>query len=173
MRVIISLLFFVLAVGCSTTSVPLVQKTYAPQVDFSQLKTFSWQAGSSNETMTGRYQQTLRTAVQTALETKGVSYTESASDFLVATSLTVEKKIITIEDGSNLKTGVRSSSAEPMAFQVNEGGLSINFYDSKNGQQIFQGTARTEIDDNLSAEKRKEQIVKAVTKILADYPSGK
>jgi hypothetical protein len=56
------------------------------------------------------------------------------------------------------------------AFQYEEGSLILDFVDPQTKQLIWRGSAKAEVDDVKTPEKREALIDEAVQKILKNFP---
>jgi len=176
MRLIKSLCMLVLLVavaGCST--VYDVQFDYNTKTDFANLKTYNWLAVPDKADIDSLDAMRVQKAVNTEMQAKGLRLTSGIPDFLIAEHLGKKDKVSVRDWGYDYgpNAGYWGGYWGPggvSTFQYEEGSLILDFVDPQTKQLIWRGSAKAEVDDVRTPEKREALINEAVQKILKNFP---
>jgi hypothetical protein len=175
----ISILFLTIVVfACQTIK---VSYDYDRQADLTKYRTYKL----SDETLNLQIQQLNRdriiNAVENGMAAKGFSKSENP-DIIVDINLASEEKQTATATTTGSYYGSRyrgwNYGSGFSTTQINydkyvEGTLVITFVDAKKEQIVWQGSGTKTLIENASAEKRDENINKAVQQILNNYPPAK
>jgi len=171
----ICLLFLLaVAVGCST--VYDVQFDYNTKTDFANLKTYNWLPVPEKADIDSLDAMRVQKAVNTEMQAKGLRLTSGIPDFLIAEHLGKKDKVSVRDWGYNYGPyagywgGYRGPMGGVSTFQYEEGSLILDFVDPQTKQLIWRGSAKAEVDDVRTPEKREALINEAVKKILKNFP---
>jgi hypothetical protein len=171
-------IFFVLfligfTVSCSSTYD--VKHDYDKKVNFSDLKTFDWmqvpeKAGISTLTV-----QRVINAVNAELKAKGFMRSPDNPDFLIAQHIGKRDQVQVSDwgDGYGGHRGYRGGYWGPSGattYQYEEGSLILDFVDPKTKDLIWRGSAKAEVQNIDTPEKREKTINAAVKDILRTFP---
>ena len=171
----LSLLFLLVAVaGCST--VYDVQFDYNTKTDFANLKTYNWLPVPEKADIDSLDAMRVQKAVNTEMQAKGLRLTSGIPDFLIAEHLGKKDKVSVRDWGYNYGPyagywgGYRGPMGGVSTFQYEEGSLILDFVDPQTKELIWRGSAKAEVDDVRTPEKREALINEAVQKILKNFP---
>ena len=162
-----------LMVGCAT--IYDVKYDYDKQTDFAALKTYDWMEVPAEAGMDTLTIERIKAAVNAELMAKGLRQTSENPDFLIAEHTGSKEKVQTTDWGYSYGSygrywggywGPRNVST----YEYEEGWLILDFVDSESKNLIWRGTAKAEIQNVDTPEKRVKLINKAVEKILEKYP---
>lgn len=171
----LSLLFLLIAVAsCST--VYDVQFDYNTKTDFANLKTYNWLPVPEKADIDSLDAMRVQKAVNAEMQAKGLRLTSGIPDFLIAEHLGKKDKVSVRDWGYNYGPyagywgGYRGPMGGVSTFQYEEGSLILDFVDPQTKQLIWRGSAKAEVDDVRTPEKREALINEAVQKILKNFP---
>lgn len=162
------------AAGCST--VYDVQFDYNTKTDFANLKTYNWLPVPEKTDIDSLDVVRVQKAVNAEMQAKGLKMTSDNPDFLIAEHLGKEDKVSVRDWGYDYGPyagywgGYRGSMGGVSTFQYQEGSLILDFVDPQTKQLIWRGSAKAEVDDMRTPEKRETLINEAVQKILKNFP---
>ena len=166
--------------GCSSVS---VHRDYDPSVDFSRLKTFSWQHAEQPETGDPRIDNDLnderiRTAIKATLATKGFQPVEQAeADFLVAYFVEHQRKL----SSGSVSMGVGRSSYgrhggvgySTGASEYDQAILTLDVINPAGEKMIWRGVGTRATYEGSNPQKSTQIVNEAVAKILKKFPPKK
>jgi len=170
-------MFFVLfsigfTVSCSTTY--NVTYDYDPQANFSDLKTFDWMQVPEKAGINSLVVQRVKNAVNAELKAKGLIMTSNNPDFLIAEHLGKKDQVQVTDWGYGYgRRGYRGGhrgTGGVSVYQYEEGFLILDFVDAKSKKLIWRGSAKAEVHNVDTPEKREKRINAAVKEILKKYP---
>ena len=170
----LSLLFLLVAVaGCST--VYDVQFDYNTKTDFANLKTYNWLPVPEKADIDSLDAMRVQKAVNAEMQAKGLRLTSGIPDFLIAEHLGKKEKVSVRDWGYTYGPyagywGGYWGPGGVSTFQYEEGSLILDFVDPQTKQLIWRGSAKAEVDDVRTPEKREALINEAVQKILKNFP---
>ncbi len=162
--------------ACSTTK---VSYDYDKQADFSQYQTYSYSEAATDLPIQELNQARLLRAIDQEMTARGFTKSESP-DVLVDLHVRAEQK----RDATATTTYNGGMYGNPWRWgygggfsttQVNvneyvEGTLFINVVDTEMEKIVWQGIGTKTLSEDISPEKREENINKAVSKIFENYP---
>ena len=144
-----------------------------PGADFAKFKTYKWVAIDGAEKPDQIVDQQIKQAIDAQLATKGLTKsTGDAADLLVGYQVAVNQEREWNAYGSGMGMGYRMGGGMTTATSstINIGTLGVDIYDSAGKQLVWRGSATKTLDTKVSPEKRQNNINKAVTKLLKNYP---
>ena len=169
-------LLFLLAavVGCST--VYDVQTDYDTKTDFTNLRTYNWLPVPDKADIDSLDVIRVQKAVNAEMQAKGLRLTSDNPDFLIAEHLGKKDKVSVRNWGYDYGPyagywgGAWGPSGGVSTYQFEEGSLILDFVDAQTKKMIWRGSAKAEVNDARTPEKRDELITEAVQKILKSFP---
>jgi len=169
----ILLLLLVAAAGCST--VYDVQFDYNTKTDFANLETYNWMPLPEKADIDSFNVARVKKAVNTDLQAKGLRLAADNPDFLIAEHLGKEEKVRVVDWGYDYGpySGYWGGYWGPggvSTYQYEEGSLILDFVDPQTKQLIWRGSAKAQVGDVGTPEKREALINEAVKKILKNFP---
>lgn len=166
LKIFFVLLIMFLKISCSTIS---VNYDYNPTADFSSLKTYNWIPIPTAANIDRINVDRMRNAVNTQLEAKGLEMKSDNPDFLIATHIAKKEKIDIESWGYNY--GYYSPGGSGVStFYYEEGTIILDFVDPKTKDVLWRGTAKGEVDDAATPEKKEKRINEAIQKMLENFP---
>jgi hypothetical protein len=161
------------------TPAPLrAQKTshdYDPGVDFSRFRTYAWTEGKPAPEQF--LHQRIVAAIESQLAAKGLTRSDTDPDLYVTyhAVMDVQRSITGFRTGTGIGPfgwgwGGGLDSINLNLNEVPIGTLVIDVGDAAKHQLVWRGLAVKEIDFHAKPEKRDAGVVKAVAKILKNYP---
>lgn len=139
--------------------------------NFSTYRTYAWKPG----TPAGEYflDKRIVSAIESQLSAKGLTRNESTPDLYVRyhVGLGVQRNVNGFASGPGGAFSWHGSDS--INLQLNEtamGTLVIDVVDATSEQLVWRGVGVKELDIDTKPEKRDEAVVKAVDKILKNYP---
>ncbi len=163
---VLTLCVVVLALSCSSIS---VSHDYDPQVNFTNLKTFSWLSFPKKAEVNQLVVRRIRDAVTGELEAKGLRLS-SNPDFLIAMHGATQEKLDITDWGYTSRRAAYWGHRDISVQQYTEGTLILDFVDAKSKEMIWRGVASGAVDPGASPEQRTKRINEAVAKLLAKFP---
>jgi hypothetical protein len=171
----LTLLLFILAaaVGCST--VYDVQFDYDTKTEFANLRTYNWLPVPEKADIDSLDVMRVQKAVNSEMQAKGLELASDNPDFLIAEHLGKKDKVSIRNWGYDYSPyggywGGYWGPGGVSTFQYEEGSLILDFVDPKTKNLIWRGSAKAEVDDARTPEKREALINEAVQKILKNFP---
>ena len=155
------------------TSGPLlaqdVKYNYAMGTNFSSYKTYMW-VDVPNENHPGQLtDQQIKTAIETALGTKGFTKSTGSADVLIAYQIAMnqEKQWNAYGGMGGLRFGGMGTATSST---INIGTLVVDVFDAKAKQQIWTGEATKTMSPSKDPQKNQQNLQKGVTKLLKNFP---
>lgn len=168
-RTAVSTLFFLIALG--TAFAQQVTTDFDHQANFTQYKTYSWEAVKSADPL---WDARIKSAVDVQLAAKGWTRVDSGGDVCIVAIKTTrtQRTLQTFYDGFGGGWrwrgfgGMGESTTTEQDYK--EGTLVVDMYDAKTKQLIWRGSA----EDTLSskAEKNERNLDKGVAKMFKKFP---
>ena len=155
-----ALALLLVPVHCATTgqdSLYEVSYDYDIESDFNRYSRYKWMPLPVTARTDALDAKRIKFAVDSVLQTKGLTQSSQEPDFLIVTQIDSLRKINT--------TGWWSE----FGF-YDEGRLNLVFIDSKSQQIIWKGETRAKIKPNLSPQEKDQLINEAVHNLLNNYP---
>jgi hypothetical protein len=164
--------------GCATG--PTVRADYDRSANFAAYRTFGFYSplGTDKAGYQSLITQTIKSAVQSELESRGYAYTESSPDLLVNFNAKLARQTeISQMPATPMYYGYRRGfyggwggyAYETRVDQYTEGTLNIDIVDPKRQQLVWEGVAVGRVTKK-NQEERQAAIRAAVTEIFAQYP---
>mgnify|MGYP003961162503 CR=1 FL=1 len=160
----LGVLFLVAALaGCG--DIYGVKTDHDKNADFNSLKKFNWLAVPAEVKLDADIQAMLKKAVDTELQTKGFMKTEDSPDFLIG-----------MHTGSQTQTVYKSSAwsmygvGQIVAVPYEEGTLVLDFLSTKSRQAVWRGSAKAQLQPEMTPAQKEKIINEAVKKILKKFP---
>ncbi len=142
-------------------------------VQFSRFKTYAWRQGTpAGEPFLDKR---IVSAIDDQLAAKGLTRNDGSPDLYVLyhVALGVQKSINGTASGIGPGYGWRAGGLDTFNARINElpvGALVIDLADAARLELVWRGMGVKEIDIDAKPEKRDAAIVKAVAKILMNFP---
>ena len=159
---------FLTMAACSTIE---VTENYDPSYDFSKLKTYNWVQVEEKQEHELILKQ-IRIELKEQLAAKGFSIDADNPDFLVAVYGGTEEKVAIHSTNYGYGYGGWYGGGGVDVYQYKEGTLVIDIIDKQSKELIFRSETVTEVDRNISMEKRKNKIREALEKAIRAFPPG-
>lgn len=169
-----------LVAGCSGIT---VSQDYDRSAEFGALRTYSWKVHPDDLQYDDREISPLvatrvRNAIKNEFTAKGITYSETAPDFLVDYNLKVESKISSTNVGTTVGYGAAGYghfgglvfSTAPDIRQYDEGTLFIDFYTADDNRLVWRGISSQIIDKHDSPDRVTKQVNQSVQKIMEQFP---
>jgi hypothetical protein len=142
-----------------------------PGTDFTKFKSYKWIAIQGAVTPDQIVDQEIKMAIDMGLATKGLTKTEAdTADLYVGYQTAVDQEKQWNAYGGGLGWRVGGGMASATSSTISIGTLGLDIYDQAGKQLVWRGAATKTIDAKAKPEKRQENINKAVTKLLKNYP---
>ena len=177
-----------LLVGSVTATVAQdVRYNFAQGEDFSKYKTYKWVDLKGADQADQLTQKQIMAAIDSELATKGLQKTDSdAADLYIdiQTAIGTEKQFTSYNTGWGYGPGwgggwygygggMTSNTTTGSTTTIYVGQLGLDMYDSAKKELVWRGIASKTIDPKAKPEKQQNNITKAVTKLLKNYPPKK
>jgi hypothetical protein len=148
-----------------------VETDFDHQANFSQYKTYSWQAIKPGDSL---WDARIKSAVDTQLAAKGWTQVDSGGDVSIVAIKTTQtqRSLQTFYDGFGGGWrwrgfgGMGESTTTEQDYK--EGTLVVDLYDAKTKQLIWRGSAQDTLSDK--AEKNEKNLDKGVAKMFKKFP---
>ncbi|MFC1862494.1 DUF4136 domain-containing protein [Thermodesulfobacteriota bacterium] len=175
------LLLSIPLLGCSGIQ---VSQDYDISMNFSDLKTYTWQTTEQEKTGDIRIDNPLldkriREAVEHALIEKGYqNESQTKPNFYVAYKMTIQKRLET----DNVSTGIGfgfgtygrrggvSVSTGGRVNEYDEALLVVDIINSENNELLWRGTSTSRVSQHSTPEKTTESINRTIAKIMEQFP---
>lgn len=150
--------------------------------DFSKYKTYKWVAIKDADRPDELTAKQLVAAVDTVLASKGLTKTESeTADLYIGyqTAISSEKEFTSYNTGWGYGPGwgggwygggMSSTTTYGSTSTVYVGQLDLSMYDPAQKQLVWRGVATKTLDPKAKPDKKQKNIMKAVQKLLKNYP---
>jgi hypothetical protein len=142
-----------------------------PGTDFSKFKTYKWVAIEGTQHPDQIVEQQIKQALDAQLAAKGLKRTEGdPADLFVGYQVAVNQEREWNAYGGGMGWRFGGGMATATSSTINIGTLGVDIYDPAAKQLVWRGTATKTLDTRASPQKRQENINKAVTKLLKNFP---
>jgi hypothetical protein len=162
-----------IAALCVATSAMTQDVTYnaMPGTDFTKFKTYKWVAIEGAQHPDQIVDQQLKQAIDAELATKGLKKTDGdPADLYVGYQVAVNQERQWNAYGGGVGFRMGGGMASATSSTINIGTLGVDIYDSAGKQLVWRGSATKTLDAKASPQKREENIKKAATKLLKNFP---
>jgi hypothetical protein len=169
-----------LIAGCAVAQD--VRYNFDRDADFSKFKTYKWVSLGATTQGDSLLSKQIKTAVEVELGVKGLTKVEDdTADLYIGyqTAVGQEKSFTSYNSswgygpgwyrggwygypGGGMTTGQTST--------IYTGQLDLDMYDSANHDLVWRGVASKTIDTNAKPDKQQKNLIKAVAKLLKNYP---
>jgi hypothetical protein len=142
-----------------------------PGTDFSRFKTYKWVPIEGATHPDQIVEQQIKLAIEKELAGKGLMKTEGdPADLYVGYQVAVnqERQWNAYGGGAGWRFGGGMSSATSST--INIGTLGVDVYDPAAKQLVWRGSATKTLDERANPQRRQDNINKAVTKLLKNFP---
>ena len=169
--------------GATATVAQDVRYDFDQEQDFSKYRTYKWvpiKGADVPDELTGRQ---ITSAVDTELKTKGLTKTDSdTADLYIGyqTAVGTEKQFTSYNTGWNYGPGwgagwyghggMSSTSTYGSTSTIYVGQLDLSMYDPAQKRLVWRGVASKTLDPKAKPDKKQKNIMKAVQKLLKNYP---
>ncbi len=161
----------VFALGGTAAFAQDVTYNAMPDTDFSKFKTYKWVAIDGTQHPDQIVEQQIKQALDKEFATKGLTKKDGdPADLLVGYQVAVnqEKQWNAYGGGMGFRMGGGMGTATSST--INIGTLGVDIYDSTAKQLVWRGAATKTIDAKANPQKRQDNIDKAATKLLKNFP---
>jgi Domain of unknown function (DUF4136) len=142
-----------------------------PGTDFTKFKTYKWVGIEGTQHPDQIVEQEIKTAIDAQLATKGLKKVDAdPADLYVGYQVAVNQERQWNAYGGGVGFRVGGGMASATSSTLNIGTLGVDIYDSGGKTLVWRGSATKTIDDKASPQKRQDNITKAMTKLLKNYP---
>jgi hypothetical protein len=178
--------------GSVTTTVAQdVRYNFSSSSDFAKYKTYKWVDVKGVDHANPLTEKQIKEAIDTTLATKGLQKVDSDTADLyidIQTAVNTEKQFTSYNTGwgygpgwgggwygygYGYRGGMTSTTTTASTSTIYIGQLVLDMYDSANKDLVWRGTASKTLDPKAKPEKQQKNIMKAVTKLLKNYPPEK
>ena len=168
-----------------------VRYNFSSSSDFTKYKTYRWVDLKGVDHANELTEKQIKEAIDTTLATKGLQKVDSDTADLyidIQTAVSTEKQFTSYNTGwgygpgwgggwygygYGYRGGMTSTTTTGSTSTIYIGQLVLDMYDSANKDLVWRGTASKTIDPKAKPEKQQNNITKAVTKLLKNYPPEK
>jgi Domain of unknown function (DUF4136) len=169
-RIVLSVLG-VLVLVASAARAQDVTYNAMPGTDFTKFKSYKWIAIQGAVTPDQIVDQEIKMAIDMGLAAKGLTKTDAdTADLYVGYQTAVDQEKQWNAYGGGLGWRVGGGMASATSSTIAIGTLGLDIYDQAGKQLVWRGAATKTIDAKAKPEKRQENINKAVTKLLKNFP---
>jgi uncharacterized protein DUF4136 len=170
-RIVLSVLG-VLVLVASAARAQDVTYNAMPGTDFTKFKSYKWITIQGAVTPDQIVDQQIKMAIDMELATKGLTKSDADSaDLYVGYQVAVDQeKQWNTYGGGGVGWRVGGGMATATSSTISIGTLGLDIYDQAGKQLVWRGAATKTIDAKAKPDKRQENINKAVTKLLKNYP---
>ena len=178
--------------GSVTTTVAQdVRYNFSSSSDFAKYKTYKWVDVKGVDHANPLTEKQIKEAIDTTLATKGLQKVDSDTADLyidIQTAVNTEKQFTSYNTGwgygpgwgggwygygYGYRGGMTSTTTTASTSTIYIGQLVLDMYDSANKDLVWRGTASKTLDPKAKPEKQQKNIMKAITKLLKNYPPEK
>ena len=167
--------------GCAPIEIKV---DYNKEVNFDKYKSYDWIANEQLDIVDINFKKEVLDELVTntankALRKSGFSFVKESPDYLISYFLVVDTKtdVFVVENYySNIPYAVPSTTSSTRDYQrlrentYEQGILIIDILDSQTKERIWRGYAQSRIGIHEEPEKQEKRVVKAVKKILNNFP---
>jgi hypothetical protein len=156
-----------------------VSYNYDQKADFARYKTYKWVNIEGATAPDQLLDQDIKQAIDTQLASKGLTKAEDGAQLFIAyqVSISQEKQITTFNSGGDWGYGAgwgggwgTPSISTATSSTINIGNLVLDMYDSTAKALVWRGEVSKTLSNPKSPEKRRQNINKAMAKLLKNYP---
>ena len=161
----------ILTLGTSLAVAQDISTNYVPGTDFSKYKTYKWVAIEGAEKPDQIVDGQIKAAIDAVLAGKGLTKaTGDAADLYIGYQVAVqqERQWNAYGMGGGLRWGGGVGTATSSTIQI--GTLALDMYDSAAKSLVWKGQATKTLNPSDNAEKRQQNMNKAMAKLLKDFP---
>ena len=168
-RKFISLLFVCFTLNCS--QIYGVSHDYDRNVNFINLKTYNWLPIPENANINSLDETRIKNAANIELQNKGLRLINNNPDFFIAEHLVKKDRVNVTNWGYGYGPyGRYWGTNEVTVYQYEEGTLILDFVNAESKNLIWRGSAKADLDNAKTPEKRDMLIKASVKKILQNFP---
>jgi hypothetical protein len=173
-KLFIAPLLFVALASCAT--IYDVNYDYDQAAAFSDLKRYDWMPVTDSTGLNSLALERIQAAVDNGLQAKGLMRTSEAPDFLIAPHIGKKDKVQVNDMGYGYGPfggywgGNYGAMGGVSTYEYEEGTLILDFVNAESKQLIWRGSAKAEIQDLDTPEKKEKVIGEAVEKMLEKFP---
>jgi hypothetical protein len=160
-----------LAFGASAAFAQNVSYNFEKSADFSKFKTYKWVDIKNADHVDELTASQIKAALDTELTAKGLTKTESDdADLYIGyqTAIGSEKEFNSYNTGWGWRGGMGTTTTTTNTIYIGE--LVLDMYEVSKKSVVWRGTATKTLDMKAKPEKRQNNITKAVTKLLKNFP---
>lgn len=141
-----------------------------PGTDFSKFKTYKWVAIEGGEQLDQIADAQIKQAIDAQLATKGLMKTDAeTADLYVGYQVAInQERQWNAYGGGGFRFGGGMATATTSTIAI--GTLGVDMYDQAGKQLVWRGSATKTLDAKANAQKREQNISKAVAKLLKNFP---
>jgi len=165
--------FFLASVLAGCSPVYQVAYDYDESLDTARLSTYQWLPPADEAGLNSLDAGRIKNAVNAELKLKGLRAVSEDPDFHVTADIVTKEKRVIRDWGGPFYYPYRWSYYGPRTidyYQYQEGTFILDFIDPATNKLLWRGTAKAELDDADTPEKRDALIPEVVRKILANFP---
>lgn len=180
MKRIVFVVFMAVLTACSTLKVTY---DYDGQADFTKYKTYAFTQEALKLPIQQLNRDRLLTAIEAELAAKGFTKSEDNPDALIDLHVRAEEKMeaTATTSGPGMYGGYYGRYGYGGGYSTTridynkyvEGTLFVDMVDNASQKIVWQGRATKTLDEDISAEKREQNINYAVKEIFSKYPPAK
>ena len=173
------LTFAVATIGCSSYT---VNHDWDRDADFAAYATYGWMPAATGTSGDARaavernslLDKRIRSAVNSALNAKGMRQQDDDPDLVVVYHTGVEDKITVTDWGYRYSYDYYGWGGRDIDVQnYQEGTLIIDLIDTKTMELVWRGSVTGTIDQTAKPEKREKRLKEAIGKVMASYPPSR
>lgn len=151
-----------------------VSYDYDRSIDFINLKTYNWLPVPENAEINALDENRIKNSVNIELQGKDLRMSADNPDFLIAEHLAKKDRVNVTNWGYSYGPHARYWGAnEVTVYQYEEGTLILDFVDAETKNLIWRGSAKADLGNAKTPEKRDVLIREAVKEILHNFPPPK
>lgn len=172
MRLYACVLVAISLLGCAVApKMSPAQNSLSPDVDFSQIKTYTILHDEPDSRIDQRYYQVLIAVVEDSLQEMGFNPSSEMPDMLVSARMNLSSKTVVVNSSPGLSYSRHTDKPVPVSVTILQGGVVVSLLDPFSGKPLFTGQVKSAIDRSLKTKTKEKQIETAVKKIFKDFPS--
>jgi hypothetical protein len=177
---LLSITFVLLITGCAVAQE--VRYNFDRDADFSKFKTYKWVSLNTTTQGDSLLSKQIKAAVDIELGVKGLTKVEEdTADLYIGyqTAIGQEKAFTSYNSGWGYGPGwyrggwygsPGGGMTTGQTSTIYTGQLDLDMYDSANRDLVWRGVASKTIDTNAKPDKQQKNLIKAVAKLLKNYP---
>jgi len=162
-----------IALGILTATISFAQNVtynFMPGTNFSKYTTYKWVTINNGEQVNQIQNQEIQNAVNSQLQTKGLTLTtEDSATLYVGYQIAIQqqRQWNAYGMGGGIRWGGMGSATSST---IDNGSLVLDMYDPTTKQLVWTGTATKTLDPSSNQEKNMKNLNKAMAKLLKNYP---